>query len=62
MSALVFVYITEEVAHAHAQNIPLKWFSSIPGLGVLPRLSSEICWLHVRLSIFVVRLSLPSPW
>ena len=39
MRALVLVYIIEEVAHAHAQNAPLEWFSSTPGLGVVPKLS-----------------------
>ena len=38
MRALIFVYIIEEVAHAHVQYAPLKWFSSTPGLGVVPRL------------------------
>ena len=45
MGALVFVYIIEEVAHAHAQNAPLEWLLSIPGLGVVPRPLSKICWL-----------------
>ena len=44
--AIIFVYIIEEVAHAYAQNAPLEWFSSTPGLGVMTRLFSEICWLH----------------
>ena len=50
MRAFVFVYIGEEVAHAHVQNTPLEWFSLTPGLGlrVVPRLLSEICWLHIR--------------
>ena len=30
MRALEFVYIEEEVAHAHAQNAPPEWFSSTP--------------------------------
>ena len=44
----IFVYIIEEVAHAHVQNVPLEWFSSIPAIGVVPRLLSQICWLRVR--------------
>ena len=32
---LICVYIIEEVAHAHAQNAPLEWFSSIPWLRVV---------------------------
>ena len=32
MRALVFVKIIEYVAHAHAQNAPLEWFSSTPGM------------------------------
>ena len=27
MRALIFLYIIEKVAHAHAQNAPLEWFS-----------------------------------
>ena len=27
---LIFVYIMEEVAHAHAQNAPLDWFLTTP--------------------------------
>ena len=54
MGALVFVYISEELAHSHAQNAPLEWFKSEPGLGVVPRLLSEICWLHIRRSTFVI--------
>ena len=38
MRALIFVYIIEEVAHAHVQYAPLEWFSSTPGLGVVPQL------------------------
>ena len=30
MRPLAFVYIIEKVAHAHAQNSPLEWFSSTP--------------------------------
>ena len=37
MRALVFVYIIENVAHAHAQNAHIERFSSTPGLGVVPR-------------------------
>ena len=37
-----------------AQNAPLEWFSSTPGLGVMPRLLSEICWLCIRWSTFVI--------
>ena len=49
MTALVFVYIMEVVSLAHAQNTPLEWFLSTPGLGVVLRLLlSEICWLHIR--------------
>ena len=53
MRALIFVYIIEdyiieEVAHAHVQNAPLEWFLSTPGLGVMPRLLREICWLLVQ--------------
>ena len=44
---LVFVYFMEGVAHAHAQNAPLEWFLSIPGLGVEPRVLGEICWLCI---------------
>ena len=47
MRALVFVKIVEEVAHTHAPNAPLEWFSSTPGLGVMLRLLSEICWLRI---------------
>ena len=31
MRALVFVYIIQEVSHAHVQNASLEWFSSTPG-------------------------------
>ena len=47
MRAPIFVYIIEEVAHAHAQNAPLEWFSATPGLGVMPRLLSKNCWLLI---------------
>ena len=40
--ALVFVYILVEGAHAHVQKVPLEWFLSTPGLGVVPRLMSKI--------------------
>ena len=46
MQALVFVYMIQEVAHAHVQNVSLEWFSSIPRLEVVLRLLSEICWLR----------------
>ena len=46
MRTHAFVYFIEEVAYAHAQNAPLKWFLSIPWLGVVPRLLSEIFWLR----------------
>ena len=46
--ALIFVYIIEDVAHAHVQNTPLERFLSILGLGVMSRLLSEICWLRVQ--------------
>ena len=46
--ALVFDYIKEEGAHAHAQNAPLEWFSATPGLGVMQRLLSKIWWLCIR--------------
>ena len=46
MRALIFVYIIN--IHAHAQNAPFDWLLSSPGLGVVPRLLSEICWLHIR--------------
>ena len=42
MRALIYVYITEEVAHAHAKNAPLEWFSSTPRLGVV-----LIVWLRI---------------
>ena len=45
MRALIYVYIIQEVPHAHAQNTTLERFSSRTGLGVVPRLLSEICWL-----------------
>ena len=48
MRTIVCVYIIEEVAHAHAQKAPLGWFWSMPGLGVVLRPLSEICWLHIR--------------
>ena len=38
MSALVFVYIIEVVAQAHAQITPLEWFSSTHGLGIVLRM------------------------
>ena len=41
--ALIFVYIIEEVAHAHVQNALLERFSSTHGLGVMRRLLNEIC-------------------
>ena len=44
----MFVYIIEEVAHAHGQDTPLEWFSSSLWLGTVLRLLSEICWLHIR--------------
>ena len=47
MRAFIFDYIKQEVAHAHAQNAPLEWFSSTPGLGAVPRMLSQICWLHI---------------
>ena len=59
------MYIIEQVAHAHApNNVPLEWFSSTPGLGVMPRLLSElvaypvidigeITFLSVRIKFFV---------
>ena len=48
MRALIFVYIIEKVAHAHAQNALLEWFWSTSGLGVVSRLLGEICWLRIR--------------
>ena len=50
MKALIFVYnnIIEKVAHTHAQNAPLEWFSSRPGLEVVSRPLSKICWLYQR--------------
>ena len=36
--ALVFVYIIEEAGLTHAQNTPIEWFLSTPGLGVVLRL------------------------
>ena len=45
---LVFVYIKEEDAHAHAQNTPIEQFLSISGLGVVSRLLSEINLLPIR--------------
>ena len=47
MMAIVFVCIIEEVAPAHLQNTPCGWFLSTPGLGVVPRLLSKMCWFHV---------------
>ena len=47
MGALVIVNIIEEVAHAHAESTPLEVFLSTPGLGVVTRLLSKICWLHI---------------
>ena len=39
-----FDYIIDKVAHVHAQNgADLEWFSSMPGLGFMLRLLSEIC-------------------
>ena len=49
---LIFVYIIEEVAHAHVQNAPFELLMSRTGLGVVPRLLSEICWLRIWWSIF----------
>ena len=48
MRILVFVYIVGEIVYAHVQNAPLEWFLSIPGLGVVPRLLSKICWLCIQ--------------
>ena len=49
-SCICLHYIGSSVAHAHAQNMPLKWFLSTPGLGVVPRLSREICLFNVAYS------------
>ena len=49
---LLFVFVIEEVAHAHVQNAPLEGFLSMLGLGVMLWLLSEICWLRIR--IFVI--------
>ena len=48
MRDVVFVYIIEKVAHAYEHTAPIEWFSSTPGLGVVPRLLSEICWLRIQ--------------
>ena len=45
LRALVFVYIIEQVAHAHSKNTPLEWFSSTPGLGVAGTLQG-LCPKH----------------
>ena len=47
MRALIFVYIIEEVAHVHVPNTTLEWLSSKTGVGVMPGLLSEICWLRI---------------
>ena len=31
MRAIIFVYIIEKVAHAHAKNAHFEWFSPTPG-------------------------------
>ena len=49
MRALIFVY-------TYAQNLPLECLSSMPGLGVVPSLLSEICWLLIRWLTFVAEL------
>ena len=54
MRALVFIYMIEEVAHAHAQNAPLEWFPSTPGLGIVLRLLNKVCWLCIQRSTFMV--------
>ena len=42
MRTLVFVYIIEEVAHAHAQNVPLEWFLSVPALSRVQALERDL--------------------
>ena len=42
MRALVFVYIIEKVAHTHAQNAPLEWFSFTPRLLLNQHVSSSL--------------------
>ena len=54
MRGLVFDYIVEKIAHANAQNAPLELFWSTPGLGVVQRLLSEVCWL-IWSSTFVAK-------
>ena len=48
MRALVFVYIIEEFARAHAQNAPLERFLSVLGLGVVSMLLRKISWLRIQ--------------
>ena len=57
MRAPIFVYIIEEVAHAHAQT-HLEWFSSTTVLGVVLRLLSKIYWLRISLSTFVTDIGM----
>ena len=59
MRALEFVYIVEKVAHAHAraQKASLEWFLSTPKRGVVPRLLSETCWLHIHRSTFMITIT-----
>ena len=43
MRTVVYAFVIEEVANAHAQNASLERFFSIPGLELVSRLLSEIC-------------------
>ena len=51
MRALLFVYIIEDVAHAHAQNAPLEWFSSTPGLGVAEAVEQDLLVVYLVIDI-----------
>ena len=42
--------------HAHAQTAPPEWFLSTPGLRVVPWLLSEICWLRIQWSTFMLSI------
>ena len=49
--AVIFAYVIEEVAHAHAQNAPLKWFSSTPGLGVAEAVEQDLLVVYLVIDI-----------
>ena len=53
-SHIYFIYIIDEVAYTHAQNIPLECVSSTSELGVVPRLFNKIYWLRIRWMTFVI--------